>query len=98
MNLRIPNRLQVFDGVVTISSKDQERLIAPLSGWRQLAPALSTFNQVDLERLIILELMGKKRRKIVGRLLQRLGAEHTARVDERVWRLLPAGKPREDFR
>jgi hypothetical protein len=98
MNLRIPARLQVFDEAVVISSKDRERLSAPLSGWRKLAPAHTSFNESDLERLIVLELMGKKRRKILGRLLQRLGSEHTARIDEKVWSLLPAGKPREDFR
>lgn len=96
--MNIPTRCQVFDAPVLIFSKDEERLSPLLSGWMRLAPEMPHLNEPDLRRLIVLELMGRKRRKIIGRLLQRLGVAHTARIDEKVWRLLPAGKPREDFR
>lgn len=91
--MNIPKKMQVFDQPVHLSSKDEERLAPLLSGWTRLAAVLSSVNEPDLKRMVVMELMDKRRRKIVARLLQRLGVAHSSRIDARVWKLLPPGPP-----
>lgn len=95
--MNIPKRLQVFSANVFITSKDEERLSPFLRNWDVLTTNMSAFNGPDLERLIVMELMRKQtRRKVIGRLLQRLGVARAETVANKVWRLLPPG-PREPY-
>lgn len=92
--MNVPAKLQIFDRPVSLGSKDEERLSPFLVGWEHLHPVLGSLNEPDLQRLIILELMGKQRRKIVQRLLFRLGGVHKDRIRRAVERLLPKGPSR----
>lgn len=85
----IPKKFQIFDSPVVITGKDEVRLSATLSGWRTLHPALMKgTNEPDLQRLIVLELCGKQRMKILDRLLMRLGTVQRAKFVQRVKRLV----------
>lgn len=90
--MNIPKKFQVFTANVFITSKDEERLSPFLRNWDVLTTNMSAFNEPDLERLIVMELMRKQtRRKVIGRLLQRLGVARAETVANKVWRLLPPG-------
>lgn len=87
--MNIPKKFQVFSGNVFITSKDEERLSPFLRNWDVLTTNMSAFNEPDLERLIVMELMRKQtRRKVIGRLLARLGVAQAETIAKRVWRLL----------
>lgn len=86
--MKIPNRFQVFDRPVVMDSKDEERLTPYLTGWMKLAGVLSTVNEPDLERLVLLELLGKQRKKLIDRLLMRLGRVQRKRIERRIAKLL----------
>lgn len=85
----VPAKYQVFDTPVVLTDKDQERLSPLLVGWNHLAPVLTATNEPDLMRLVVLELLGKQRRKLIDRLLMRLGRVQHARVTARVLKCLP---------
>jgi hypothetical protein len=70
---RIPQKYQIFDEPVVVTSKDAERLKVHLTGWNKLNEMfLLGINQPDLRRLVVMELMGAARRTILTRLLGRL--------------------------
>src|SRR5687768_13367629 len=82
MNLEIPTKLQIFhDTDVVLSDKDAERLAPYLGHWRSLAEIMYVSNAEDLRRLLILELMGKRREMMIDRMISRLGT-----VQQDVWR------------
>ena len=82
--MKVPERYQVFDVPVVVSSKDEQRLAGYLTGWMRLAELLADINEPDLMRLVIMELLGKQRRKILDRLLMRLGRVQRKRIEERI--------------
>ena len=85
----IPPQLQVFDRTVVLSDKDAERLAPHLAYWDKLHRLLALgVNEPDLQRLIILELMGAKRNLILIRLMMRLGKVQRKEIERRVYRLL----------
>ena len=85
----IPPQLQVFDRTVVLSDKDAERLAPHLAYWDKLHRLLALgVNEPDLQRLIILELMGAKRKLILIRLMMRLGKVQRKEIERRVYRLL----------
>ncbi len=92
--MNIPHRLQVFDVPVALTSKDAERLSPYLVGWMHLAAILTDINEPDLMRLVVLELMDKQRRKILDRLLGRIGRVQRRRIEARIERCLPRRKSR----
>lgn len=97
--MKIPDRYQVFDVAVVVSSKDEQRLSGYLTGWMRLAELLHDINEPDLMRLVIMELLGKQRRKILDRLLMRLGRVQRKRIEERITKcLLPSKSRRERTR
>ena len=58
---------------VTLTSKDTQRLSPYLTGWPRLAALLlKGVNVPDLQRLILLELEGAKRKPMLDRLMMRL--------------------------
>jgi hypothetical protein len=80
---------QVFDKPVSIDTKDFQRLSPHLSGWVRLHEILLLdVNEPDLMRLVLIELMGRKRKQIIQRLLGRLAKLQRARYEERISKLL----------
>ncbi len=90
--MKIPDRFQVFDKPVLLSSKDEQRLAPVISGWMHLADLLKDINEPDLMRLVIMELLGKQRRKILNRLLMRLGRVQRKLIEARISKCLPSRK------
>lgn len=86
--MKIPSDLQVFDTPVSLSDKDEQRLSVYLTGYMKLAGPLATINEPDLMRLVVMELSGKKRWKLLDRLLMRLGRVQRKRIEKRILRLL----------
>ena len=71
--MRVPSRYQIFDTEVIITYKDEERLRVHLSNWKRLHEImLLGLNTPDLQRLVIMELLGNGRQRILTRLLGRL--------------------------
>ncbi len=70
----VPVKFQIFAQTVILTNKDEARLNAHLSSWGRLNEMflIQAFNEPDLRRLVVIELMDKKRWKIVNRLLMRL--------------------------
>lgn len=93
--MKIPTKYQVFDTPVTLSSKDEERLAPYLVGWMHLAAVLTDINEPDLMRLIVIELSGKQRRKILDRLLGRIGRVQRKRIEQRISKCLPRKKSKK---
>lgn len=87
--MKIPQKYQVLDQPVELSDKDKERLGVHLAGWNRLNEILLLgVNEGDLQRLIVLELMGSRRLDIVNRLLGRLQKLERKRIRERIAKLL----------
>ena len=83
--MNIPAQYQVFDKPVSLIDKDSVRLKVYLISWDRLAERLiEGINEPDVERLIVLELMGKRRTKLLDRLLMRLGRLQRRRIAEKV--------------
>lgn len=92
--MKIPLKFQVFDAPVFISRKDYQRLAGYLSGWMRLAELLADINESDLMRLVVMELLGKQRQKIIDRLLMRLGRVNRNRIQARIQKCLPSKLPK----
>lgn len=84
----IPAYYQVFDSTISVESKDAERLTIYLVGWEKLSPFLSTIAEPDLMRLVVMELCGKKRMKLIDRLLMRLGKMQRRKINARISKCL----------
>lgn len=85
--MKIPLRYQIFPSKVVIYDKDKERLSPHLSGWEHLHEMLLLgVNEKDLERLVVLELMGRRRLGILARLLSSLAKVRRKLLWERVLR------------
>jgi len=82
--MKIPQKLQVFDTDVSLSDVDEARLSIYLTGFMKLANSLNAINEPDLMRLIVMELSGKKRWKLLDRLLMRLGRAQRKRIEKRI--------------
>lgn len=86
--MKIPTKYQIFDDSVEIPDKDIQRLSACIGGWNRLHELfmLGSVNEVDLKRLVVMELMGKQRQPLIARLLGRLAKldrqRYTRRIDE----------------
>lgn len=82
--MKIPDKLQVFRDPVTLSMSDQERLSPHLSHWGRLHNILLLRpSEEDLKKLYVLELMGKKRRRILDRLIAPIMRHERRRVEEK---------------
>ena len=89
--MTIPERLQIFETRVVLTDKDAERLKAHLGNWEKLAGLLTVgVNELDVQRLIVLELMGKGREKLLERLLMRFGRLYRNRITAAVKSCLKA--------
>lgn len=88
MNVEIPGKYQLFASPVVIDSKDAERLGVYLSGFMRLMAILPQVNEPDLRRLVVLELMGKQRKKLLDRLLMRLCRLDRLALQKRVNKLI----------
>lgn len=87
--MRVPSRYQIFDAEVIITYKDEERLRVHLSNWKRLHEImLLGLNVPDLQRLVIMELLGNGRHRILTRLLGRLAKLQRAELQRKVNSLL----------
>lgn len=81
-------KYQVFDVLVTMDTKDAERLKVHLSGWNKLNDFfLAGVNESDLRRLVIMELMGACRSTMITRLLGRLAKLERQKILGRIAQL-----------
>jgi hypothetical protein len=79
--MTIPKKFQLFSEHVELSDKDAERLGSYLSGWMSLhAFLLQGVNDADIRRLVVIELMGMRRRSILDRLLSRINTNSRKKV------------------
>ena len=86
--MKIPPKFQIFDLPVVLDGKDEDRLSPYLVSWTRLSALLVDINEPDLQRLVILELLGKQRRKILDRILMRLGKVQRKKIEKRIEKLL----------
>ena len=87
--MKIPTKLQVFDRPIVLPDTDAERLSPYLAYWVKLHRfLLPGVNEPDLQRLIVLELMGKRRKFILNRLLMRLGRVQRHALEAKIARAL----------
>jgi hypothetical protein len=74
--MRVPSKYQIFEQPMVLTSKDAERLSYHLGNWTRLNEVmLLGINLPDLRRLVVLELIGLKRRSILSRLLGRIAKQ-----------------------
>jgi len=87
--MRVPSRYQIFDAEVIITYKDEERLRVHLSNWKRLHEImLLGLNVPDLQRLVIMELLGNGRQRILTRLLGRLAKLQRSELQRKINSLL----------
>ncbi len=97
--MNIPTQYQIFDGPpVVVCSKDEERLKPYLRGVTPLTiffarKGINGINEPDLKRLLIMELLDRRREPIVSRIISRLVSHQRAALKKRiraVAKLVPA--------
>lgn len=87
--MKIPLKYQIFDNDVFIGDKDEERLRVHLSNWKRLHEImLLGLNIPDLQRLVIMELLGNGRQRILVRLLGRLSTLQRTELQRKIKLLL----------
>lgn len=72
--MKIPSKYQIFPKPVVLLDQDEERLTPLLAGWLKLHQVLCDTQERDLERLLVIEMMNRRRRHIIDRLAGRLTA------------------------
>lgn len=71
--MKIPDRYQVFDLPVSLTYGDQDRLAPHLANWNKLHEILLLpVTESDLQKMVIIEMMTKKRFRLIDRLLYKL--------------------------
>ena len=84
--VEIPHRYQIFSEDVVILARQRAELEGILSGFMPLANALAKgLPEYTLRRLIVLEMMGKGRKKLLDRLIMRLGRLERQDLQQRVY-------------
>lgn len=63
--------MNLFDHQPRVTSVDRKRLTPFLAGWTKLSPALKTMPVEDIQRCVVIEATGARRRLILERLLAR---------------------------
>lgn len=87
--MKIPQKYQVFDAPVEVTHKDEERLKVHLTGWNRLNEILLLgVNELDLRRLVVMEVSGSRRMTIINRLLSRLAKLERKRITDRISKLI----------
>jgi hypothetical protein len=83
--MKIPDRLQIFAKPVILTDKDAIRLERHLGGWgSSLALVLTGMQERDVERMIVIEMMGSKRPQILERLVGRYMKLTKVRIQKKV--------------
>lgn len=91
--MKIPSRFQVLDSPIALTYADQERLGVHLSNGNRLNEVmLLGISESDLAKLIILEVMGKNRKRILDRLLPQFLREQRKRIEGKIEVLRGIGK------
>lgn len=86
--MKIPAKLQLFETPVILTDQDEARLSAYLGCYEYFVPLISKINEPDLRRLIVMELSGKRRWKILERLVMRVSRLDRLVLGKRVKGLL----------
>lgn len=86
--MKIPSKYQIFPSPVILLDKDEERLTPLLSCWARLHPVLLHTQEPDIERMIVIEMMGRKRPMILERLVGRLTVVSKSRIQARIKRAI----------
>ena len=83
--MNIPHRCQIFDYPIEVSDKEYARLRPCLTGWNKLnALFLDGITEMDLLRLVVVELMHQHRKVILSRLLGRLSKVQRAKYNRKI--------------
>lgn len=82
--MKIPAKLQLFETPVALSDQDEERLSVYLGCYDYFVPLLNKVNEPDLRRLIVMELSGKRRWKILERLVMRVSRLDRLELEKKV--------------
>ena len=82
--MRIPEKYQIFPKPVVLSSKDEDRLWPLLSGWPTLHSVLRHTCEPDIQRMILIEMMNRRRAMILTRLVGRLTHVQKNRLQEKI--------------
>lgn len=83
--MKIPPHLNPFDLPVAISYADQTRLGPHLSNWNRLNDIfLLGIGEKDLRKLVILELMGKRRKPVLTRLVIAVLRAERGRIEQAI--------------
>ncbi len=86
--MKIPERLQIFDTPVSLTYADQDRLAPHIANHLRLIEILLLGpSEEDIRKMVVLELMGRARKPILYRLLNRLEKLQRLRWDERISKL-----------
>lgn len=90
--MKIPAAFQVFDKRISIQNSDVKALKPHLSGWNHLHEMmlLGAFEERDLMKMVIVELMGEKRKLMIDRILMRLGKVQRRKIEARIKKCLNA--------
>jgi hypothetical protein len=86
--MKIPPKYQIFPKPVILLEKDEGRLAPLLSCWARLHPVLLDTQEPDIERMIVIEMMGRRRPMILERLVGRLTVVSKARIQQKIRRAL----------
>ena len=82
--MKIPAKYQVFDSPVILTDQDEQRLSGLLSGWPTLSGIIAGTCEPDVQRMIIMEMLGKKRMPMLHRLIGRLSTIRRQRIYQRI--------------
>lgn len=87
--MNILQKYQVFEHPVVISDADEKRLTPVLSNFNKLyAELIKGLPDADLEKMLILELMGKARPMLINRIRKRITRQERERIDAKINKIL----------
>ena len=82
--MRIPFKYQIFPLLIVITARDEDRLWPLLSGRPTLHSVLAKTCEPDIKRMIILEMMNRRRSMILTRLVGRLTHVQKKRLQAKI--------------
>lgn len=80
----------LFDNQPRVTSTDRKRLTPYLAGWTKLSPALKTMPVEDIQRCVLIEATGPRRKLILERLLARYNKSTRNRILQTISSNAPA--------
>lgn len=93
--MKIPPKYQIFEEPIQVSEAVITNLEYLLTGYDSLMLEISFLSELDLKRLVLMELAGKQRMKILSRLMMRIHSHRRLALGQRLRQCLresPNGK------